>query len=228
MKLRCQGSVHDLSLIIEQPYDCGFFLSKHLDHGMDVFSNPDAVYLSGSGPCGDQADDFIPSPLNIGIENSRRFRALPVYAALIDQGREGYRAMLQRQISLARSIARVLSDNSNYPKGFNLELLPPDASSSDDRALSADDCFHHIVQRTYIIVIFRLMNPGFNKYLQDLINRINKTGKIYISSTRFTGQPAARFAVANWQVNVERDIQTITQVLREQLKTFSEFLQTSP
>jgi hypothetical protein len=32
----------------------------------------------------------IPSPLNCGIENSRRFRALPLYAGLLEQGKTGY------------------------------------------------------------------------------------------------------------------------------------------
>ena len=32
----------------------------------------------------------IPSPLNCGIENSRRFRALPLYAGLLEQGKNGY------------------------------------------------------------------------------------------------------------------------------------------
>lgn len=32
----------------------------------------------------------LPSPLNCGIENSRRFRALPLYAGLLEQGKAGY------------------------------------------------------------------------------------------------------------------------------------------
>lgn len=32
----------------------------------------------------------LPSPLDCGIENSRRFRALPLYAGLMEQGRDGY------------------------------------------------------------------------------------------------------------------------------------------
>lgn len=32
----------------------------------------------------------LPSPLNCGIENSRRFRALPLYAGLMEQGKTGY------------------------------------------------------------------------------------------------------------------------------------------
>jgi hypothetical protein len=32
----------------------------------------------------------VESPLNLGIENSRRFRGLPVFAGLMEMGRDGF------------------------------------------------------------------------------------------------------------------------------------------
>ena len=105
----------------------------------------------------------VPSPLNIGIENSRRFRALPVYANLLTLGRQGFVCMLKRQIKLARKIAEYINSSDDY------ELLPPYPHSEIGSYLTI-----------YIIVLFRLKNPEANK---TLVQRINSSGKIYVSGT---------------------------------------------
>ncbi|KAB2580817.1 Alpha-methyldopa hypersensitive protein [Lasiodiplodia theobromae] len=176
--------------LLNVPYDCGFFFSRHLQTGQDTFQNANAAYLNagaaGSGSC-------IPSPLNIGIENSRRFRALPVYASLVAYGREGYREMLERQIRLSRAIAGLILDHAAY------ELLPQSDASRND-----------ILGGIYIIVLFRARNETLNR---ELVKRINATSKIYVSGTSWEGAPACRFAVSNWQVDQERDLAIIREVL---------------
>lgn len=102
------GDAHKL---LNVPYDCGIFFSRHADIAEDVCRNPNAVYLSvGAGE--------IPAPCNIGLENSRRLRALPVYATLVAYGKDGYRDMLERQIKLARSVTGWLLEHPAY------EVLP--------------------------------------------------------------------------------------------------------
>jgi hypothetical protein len=44
---------------------------------------------------------------------------------------------------------------------------------------------------------------------------MNSTRKLYVSGTQFDGKAAARFAVANWQVDVERDLAIAKEVLEE-------------
>lgn len=70
---------------------------------ISIFRNPKAAYVSSGIDTGE--GQIIPSPLNIGIENSRRFRALPVYAVLLAHGRTGPPGIFTRQIRLARLIA---------------------------------------------------------------------------------------------------------------------------
>jgi len=104
----------DCHKLLNVPYDCGFFFSRDVDIATHVFQNAGAAYLGGS-----IADpDAISSPLNVGIENSRRFRALPVYATLVAYGRYGIEEMLRRQIQLTRKIAEYIRSNSFY------KLLP--------------------------------------------------------------------------------------------------------
>jgi glutamate/tyrosine decarboxylase-like PLP-dependent enzyme len=175
--------------LLNVPYDCGFFLSRHHSMAERVFQNPNAAYLATS------ATDNIMSPLNIGLENSRRFRALPVYASLIAYGRDGYRDMLERQIELSRGIAKFILESDEY------ELLPRFEGSTEE-----------ILSNIYVIVLFRAKDETLN---EQLVQKIKASRKVYVSGTAWNGQPACRFAVSNWQVDVSRDLPLIEEVLKE-------------
>ncbi|KAK4612398.1 L-2,4-diaminobutyrate decarboxylase [Fulvia fulva] len=187
------GDAHKLFNV---PYDCGIFLSRHLGLGMQVFQNVGAAYLATG------LTSSVPSPLNIAIENSRRFRALPVYATLAAYGRSGLGDTLKRQIALARSIAQFIASEPGFEI---LPRSPPSFNKVKEQGIS----------RIYIVVLFRATDDALNK---ELVQRINATRKIFVSGTQWDGQPAARFALSNWQVDVERDMALITEVLRGVLK----------
>ncbi|KAL1642797.1 hypothetical protein SLS58_005302 [Diplodia intermedia] len=176
--------------LLNVPYDCGFFFSRHLQTGQDTFQNANAAYLN-AGAVGIASS--VPSPLNIGIENSRRFRALPVYASLVAYGKEGYREMLERQILLSRAIAGLIFDHAAY------ELLPHSSAPRSE-----------VLEHIYVIVLFRARDENLNR---ELVSRINATSRIYVSGTSWDGSPACRFAVSNWQVNQTRDLAIIREVL---------------
>jgi glutamate/tyrosine decarboxylase-like PLP-dependent enzyme len=178
----------DCHKLLNVPYDCGFFLTRSSDTLSSIFQNPNAAYLS-SGP-----EASIPSPLNIGLENSRRFRALPVYAVLLAHGREGLGKVFAKQVRLARGVSEFLRASNDY------ELLPSNSLK--------DDHF----EDTHIIVIFRAKDERKNS---ELVNDINATRKMYVSGTQWEGKPACRIAVSTWKVEVERDLKLVTDVLKE-------------
>jgi glutamate/tyrosine decarboxylase-like PLP-dependent enzyme len=184
----------DAHKMLNVPYDCGFILTKNLSLAQQVFQNPSAAYLNAPS----SGENSIPSPLNIGIENSRRFRALPVYASLAAHGRVEYVEILKRQIKLARAIAAFVLEHPAY------ELLP----LADESSSSLEDR----LARIYVIVIFRAKDEALNG---ELVKRMNRTRKLYVSGTQWEGKAAARFAVANWQVDVERDLAIVKEVLDE-------------
>jgi glutamate/tyrosine decarboxylase-like PLP-dependent enzyme len=184
----------DAHKMLNVPYDCGFILTKNLSLAQQVFQNPSAAYLNAPS----SGENSIPSPLNIGIENSRRFRALPVYASLAAHGRVGYVEILKRQIKLARAIVAFVLEHPAY------ELLP----LADESSSSLEDR----LARIYVIVIFRAKDEALNG---ELVKRMNRTRKLYVSGTQWEGKAAARFAVANWQVDVERDLAIVKEVLDE-------------
>lgn len=172
------------ALTSSEPYDNGIFLCRDAAVLTDVCSNPNAAYLATSGDPG-----AILSPLNIGLENSRRFRALPVYAVLLSEGREGIAAMLSRMVLLAREVSAFVRDSEHY------EWLP-----SEDASLES----------TFIVVLFRARDAALNEVLVD---RINATGRMFVSGTKWDGQKAVRIAVGSWRVDVERDAAAIKEVL---------------
>ena len=176
--------------LLNVPYDCGFFLSRHRALAERVFKNPNAAYLAAA-----VEGDEIMSPLNIGLENSRRFRALPVYASLVSYGKKGYRDMLQRQIALSRGIAEYILENDSF------ELLP-----------RFEGTMEAAIKNVYIIVLFRAKDEELNK---QLVNKIKAGKRIYVSGTSWEGKPACRFAVSNWMVDVDRDLPVIKQVLQD-------------
>ncbi|KAI6709608.1 hypothetical protein JHW43_007878 [Diplocarpon mali] len=180
------SSLPTQTMLMPQPYDCGFFFTRSSDTLPAIFHNPNAAYLSGGSSA-------IASPLNIGLENSRRFRALPVYAVLLAYGREGFAEMFARQVRLARGIAEFLSGSEDF------ELLPSQPSSDGNYA------------DVHIIVIFRARDEAVNA---ELVKRVNGTNKIYVSGTKWDGKPACRIAVSTWRVDVERDLDLVKKVLR--------------
>lgn len=181
--------------LLNVPYDCGFFFCRHPSVSQQVFQNPNAAYLNTANA----ATDTIQSPLNIGIENSRRFRGLPVYASLMAYGHSGYRDMLERQIRFARAVAAYIYDHNAF------QLLPNEVYHSKDG----------IMQKTFIIVLFRAKDEGLNR---ELVQRINANSKMYVSGTVWDGSPASRIAVSNWQVNPERDTILVKTVLEDVLR----------
>ncbi|KAJ5173188.1 hypothetical protein N7492_005781 [Penicillium capsulatum] len=179
--------------LLNVPYDCGFFFCRHPDLASQVFQNANAAYLSAGASDGPS----IPSPLNIGIENSRRFRALPAYASLLAYGRAGYREMLERQIRLARAIYGWIFDHPDY-------IALPEATSKAD-----------LVDQTFMSVLFRAKDDGLNR---ELTKKINETSRMFVSGSSWQGAPACRIAISNFRVDVERDITLVTDVLAQVAK----------
>ncbi|KAA8569455.1 hypothetical protein MFRU_004g02320 [Monilinia fructicola] len=182
----------DCHKMLNVPYDCGFFFTRSATTLSSVFQNPNAAYLS-SGL------SSIPSPLNIGLENSRRFRALPVYAVLLAYGREGLSEIFARQVRLARGVVKFLDAHAEY------ELLAKGRLANKD-----------VIDNTHIIVLFRAKNDGKNN---ELVKKINSARKMYVSGTKWEGKPACRIAVSTWKVDVDRDLQLIQQVLDDVIQT---------
>ncbi|CAK7200875.1 hypothetical protein SEUCBS139899_003574 [Sporothrix eucalyptigena] len=179
--------------LLNVPYDAGIFFSRHRRLQFEIFQNANAAYLSGgaTGTSSSSNELSIPSPMNMGIENSRRFRALPVYAVLMSEGREGLATILARMVRLARGIQQIL------------RRLPEYETFGDEDGLDRDD-------ETHISVLFWAKDDAINS---NLAARINAPRQIYVSPTAWRGRPACRVAVSSWRVT-EGDLAVVEEVLK--------------
>lgn len=176
------------------PYDSGFFLTRHSGLLSQVFANTGAAYLSSPSTQGGLGA-FEPqdSPLNVGIENSRRFRSLPVFATLVAYGLSGYQDFVERIILSSQSLAKWIHESTEY------ELLTPS------------------VEQTYTVVLFRAKDGELNKILKHIVNRSNK---VYVSGTVWEGRDAIRVSPCSWETTPS-SISTVQTVLEDVIHTWT-------
>jgi glutamate/tyrosine decarboxylase-like PLP-dependent enzyme len=125
-------------------------------------------------------------------ENSRRARALAVWATLRAYGRAGYRAMVERHLSLAQHLARRVDE-------------APELERLADVPLN--------------IVCFRVRPDGWSEERLDDLNRdvgaaLLADGRVFAGTTTYTGKVALRPAIVNWRTQHE-DVDLLVEVVRE-------------
>ena len=163
------------------PYDCGVFLTKDMETLSSVCGNQGAAYLSSG------SDGY--SPLNISLENSRRFRALPLYASLLSLGKEGYIDLVSRCCNLAMALGTRIKESSEFKLLREVE---------------------------FNIVLFQVV--GFEEETENerMKDKINGTGKMYVSGTKWLGEGALRIAICNYLTpsNADEEAEHILGILR--------------
>ncbi|KAG4069239.1 hypothetical protein HA402_012092 [Bradysia odoriphaga] len=154
------------------PYDAAMIFCRHPQLQSAVFQNAGAAYL------GDPAAQF--NFINHIPENSRRQRALPAWFSLMAYGKDGYRWLVENNISLAKQLGSLLETNPNF------ELLSP---------------------VRLCVVCFTLAVPAeveaaaVNEYLEA----VNESGVVCMTATVYNGRQAIRAALVNWRTT-EKDI----------------------
>lgn len=136
-------------------------------------------------------------PMNKGIENSRALRALPVWTSLKAYGQKGYQELIERNCSFAQAAAAMLLETGEY------KILAPIRLN---------------------IVLFQGVGINTSEENAKLTQEINKTGKIFITSTVYAGKPALRIAVCNWQTSVDLDLEAVRAALTEGMAAYREKL----
>ncbi|CAI2414558.1 TPA: aspartate aminotransferase family protein [Serratia liquefaciens] len=162
------------------PYDSAIQFSRHLALQMQVFQNHSA-YLEAPTL---RPDNY----LHLTPENSRRFRALPLWMALKAYGHSGMRDMVERNVQLA-------------------QLLGTE--------LAASEGFHLLAPVNLNVVCFALKdNKGDAVAARDrFIARLDRHGIVRCTPTYYHGQPGIRAALVNWMTQ-ERDIHLALESMR--------------
>jgi glutamate/tyrosine decarboxylase-like PLP-dependent enzyme len=168
---------------LNTPYDSAaiFIRKEHAALQVATFQNSNAPYL------GDPLAQF--NYLNFLPENSRRFRALPVWFTLMAYGKEGYRSLVERCCGLAHALATGIKGLEGF------ELAAPVRLNT---------------------VCFRLSSPHEQK-TDALLQALARSGRLFITPTVYRGMRCLRAALVNWRTGPE-DIAVAIEELKTALQ----------
>jgi len=167
------------------PYDCGIVFTAHAG------SHRAAMTLQASYIV---ADDVERDPRDFVPEESRRARAVPVYAVLKSLGRDGLDALVSRCCGLASRMAARLSDT-------------PGVHVLNDVVLNQ------------VLVRFGSDEPGHaaDEFTRQVIARVQQDGTCWLGGTTWHAMAAMRVAISNWattEVDVDRSATAILDAWR--------------
>jgi glutamate/tyrosine decarboxylase-like PLP-dependent enzyme len=181
---RADSVISDGHKWLNVPYDCGFAFVREPER-LARAMNVGAAYLPSS-------DDPHPNFGFLSPENSRRARALAVWATLRAYGRAGYRQMIERHLELAQHLA------DRVDRAPELERL-------------ADVPLNIVCFRAHPVDVAEEALNDFNTRLGDALRG---DGRVFAGSTTYAGKVALRPAIVNWLTQTE-DIDLLVDVTRE-------------
>lgn len=157
------------------PYDAGAIFTQHqnlLKQSCEV----SAPYLTNN--------ESHPPFLSLGIENSRRFRALPIWFTLLKYGRDGINGWVQQNILQAKDLANWIEQHPAFelsiPCHLNVVVFRPRLKHLNDKQADI--------------------------YTTSFLQLVNQQGCIFLSSGIWQGKKIIRAALSNWQTSMS-DIQ---------------------
>ena len=156
------------------PYDSGIFFTRH-PQILNRTCSVSAPYL--------KVTDELPALMDRGIENSRRFRALPIWMTLKAYGKQGYKNLVQRNCGQAKRLAAWISKSPDYQLMTSCKLN---------------------------VVTFRPTNDSVST--PEVLAKINNSGLVYLTPGMWLGQECIRAAFSNWRTE-SGDVETICEVL---------------
>ncbi len=174
---RADSVATDAHKWINVPYDSGVVFTAHpASHRRAMTLS--AAYIIETAKERDP-HEFVP-------EESRRGRAVPVYAALRSMGRDGFAALIDRCCTLAARLAQHLKADPR------LEVL-------NDVVLNQ--------------VLVRVTGADADAATRAMIDRLQRDGTCWASGTTWHGMAALRLSVSNYSTT-EADIDLTAEAIR--------------
>lgn len=172
------------------PFDCGIAIVRDRDAHRAAMTLS-ASYIAPETRARDQID-WNP-------EWSRRARGIPVYAALMEMGRQGVEALIDRCCAhceaLVSGIGSLRGAQILHPAMLNQGLV---RFQREGQTSEQDDAF-----------------------TDEMIQKINATGEAFFSGTTWRGRRAMRVSCVNWRTD-SRDVERAIEATRIALVQSSE------
>ena len=171
------------------PVDAGCLLFRDDTAAKAAFNTEDADYIKTHGYTDEEAFAFW----DYGVELSRRFRALKVWLTLQYYGSRRIAEAISGDISLAAYLGEIVNDASDF------ELLAPVELSIC--------CFRYVPARG-------LSDAELDRLNEDIMGRVQKGGRVYLSNATVSGRFALRACITNFRTT-EADIDETVKAVRE-------------
>jgi len=176
---RADSVATDAHKWLNVPYDCGVVFTAHTASHRAAMTMG-AAYIVETAAERDPRD-FVP-------EESRRGRAVPVYAALRSMGRQGVGDLVDRCCNLATRLANQL------------------------RADSRVQILNDVVLNQVLVRVTAGADP--DAATKAMIGRLQAEGTCWASGTSWHGMAALRVAISNWSTT-EADIDRTAEAIRD-------------
>jgi len=154
-------------------FDCSVYYVKDKDALINTFSiKPEYLKTKTAGKVNDYRD--------WGIQLGRRFRALKLWFVIRNFGVEGLKEKIRYHILLAKELEQKIIENKNF------EMVTP-------RTLNLL-CFRYKPQNI-------IDEEQLNNLNESLMQKINKSGKLFITHTRLNGKYTLRMVIGQTRVS---------------------------
>lgn len=134
---------------------------------------------------GDPLENF--SYLNFLPENSRRLKALPAWFSLMAYGKKGYQEIVDKNIGWAKQLGQLIENSDNF------KLLAPVRLNT---------------------VCFTLKEDAKQDEVGLFLEKLNDTGKVFMTPTFYNQHKGVRAAFVNWMTS-EKDIRQVFDLMNE-------------
>jgi glutamate/tyrosine decarboxylase-like PLP-dependent enzyme len=170
------------------PLEAGCALVRNPAHLSNAFSYHPSYY---------HFEEEATNYFDLGMQNSRGFRALKVWMALRQAGRDGYIQMIGDDIRLAKHLhARAVAHPELEALSYGLSIatfryVPPDLRQ---QAGSADT------------------EQYLNRLNENILSRIERGGEAFLSNTEIDGKFALRACIVNFRTSLN-DVEIVPELV---------------
>jgi glutamate/tyrosine decarboxylase-like PLP-dependent enzyme len=175
------------------PLEAGCTLVKNPQHLIDTYSAHPIYYNFDNS-----ADEPNLNYYEYGFQNSRGFRALKVWMALQQVGKNGYKKMISEDIELSQFL---FEEAQKHPE---LEAITQNLSIATFRYVPDNYVQDKKTNETYL-----------NTLNENLLNELQEGGEVFLSNAVIADKYCLRCCIVNFRTSRKDILETVDIIVRE-------------